>query len=223
MENEQWRNIENYDYYQVSNNGRVRSLDHKIKKRISGVLVDFFHKSKILEQTVNEEGNLIVALEKDGKKNVLEVYLIVGETFVDNPENLSELIHKDGNKTNNRAENLQWSSATTKTEWRDVVGCPHYQVSNDGCVRSLDRYTEQHIRSGRTVKSLHKGRLIKPGEGASKHMFVTLSENGKRKTKAVHMLVAEAFLPNPENLTEVRHKDGNRRNNNVNNLEWSKK
>lgn len=223
MENEQWENIDGYDYYQISSDGRVRSLDHEIKKRIGNVLVKAFHKSKILEQTVNEEGNLIVLLDREGDKSIKDVYLLVGETFVDNPEKLSQLIHKDGNKTNNKAENLQWTSESPEVQWKKVKGFDSYEVSNEGCVRSLDRFTEQHVRGGKTVKSLHKGRLLKPAEGASKHLFVSLSKNGKRQTKAVRMLVAESFLSNPEGLPEVRHKDGDRRNNNVNNLEWCKK
>lgn len=220
---EEWKNIKDYDYYQVSSDGRVRSMDHKIKKRIGNVLINAFHKSKILEQAVNEEGNLIVALEKEGNKNILEVYLLVGETFVPNPEKLQQLVHKDGNKTNNSADNLLWSSETTKTEWKKVKGFDSYEVSNEGCVRSIDRFTDQRICGGKAVRSFHKGRLLKPGEGASKHLFVNLSENGKRKTKAVKMLVAEAFLDNPKGFTDVRHKDGDRRNNNVNNLEWYRK
>ena len=218
-----WKDIKNYNYYQVSSDGRVRSLDHEIKKRISGVLVKAFHKSKILEQTVNQEGNLIVALEKEGNKNILEVYLLVGETFVPNPEKLSELIHKDGNKTNNSAENLQWSSETHEVQWRDIEGFKDYQVSDDGCVRSLDRFTEQNVRGKKTVRAFHKGRLLKPSKGDSNFLVVSLSENGKRQTKAVRMLVAEAFLDNPKGFTDVRHKDGDRRNNNVKNLEWYKK
>ena len=52
------------------------------------------------------------------------------------------------------------------------------------------------------------------------YLAVDLYENGERKTKRVHRLVAEAFIPNPDNKTEVNHKDGNKLNNNVSNLEW---
>ena len=218
-----WKNIKNYDYYQVSSNGRVRSLDHETKKRISGVLIKAFHKSKILEQAVNENGNLIVTLEKEGNKSIKEVYLIVGETFVDNPNSLQQLVHKDGNKTNNKASNLQWSSESPKTEWRKVNGFNSYEVSEDGRVRSLDRFTDQRICGGKAVRAFYKGRLLKPAKGDSNFLVVNLSENGKRKTKAVHRLVAEAFLPNPENLPDVRHKDGNTANNNASNLEWCRK
>ena len=52
---------------------------------------------------------------------------------------------------------------------------------------------------------------------------ITLSKNNKRSTKKVHRLVAQAFIPNPDNLPDVNHKDENKHNNNVNNLEWCTK
>ena len=52
------------------------------------------------------------------------------------------------------------------------------------------------------------------------YRYINFRWNGKRKNKSVHRLVAEAFLPNPENLPYVHHKDGNRLNNNLENLEW---
>ena len=52
------------------------------------------------------------------------------------------------------------------------------------------------------------------------YRYINFRWNGKQKNKSVHRLVAEAFLPNPENLPYVHHKDGNRLNNNLENLEW---
>ena len=57
----------------------------------------------------------------------------------------------------------------------------------------------------------------KSGKG---YMYVDLYSNGKRKRKYVHRLVAEAFIPNHKNKPFINHKDGNPRNNNVENLEW---
>lgn len=52
------------------------------------------------------------------------------------------------------------------------------------------------------------------------YLFTGLSKNGKRKFYKVHRLVAQAFIPNPDNLPEVNHKDENKHNNCVDNLEW---
>lgn len=104
------------------------------------------------------------------------------------------------------------------TTWAPISGYEGiYEVSDDGEVRSLDRsYTG---KDGRSVP--YKGRLINPGIGANGYKVVSLWKNGKGKTTYVHRLVAETFIPNPERKKTVNHKDGNRTNNNVSNLEWA--
>lgn len=52
------------------------------------------------------------------------------------------------------------------------------------------------------------------------YTIVDLRKNNKQNIKTVHRLVAEAFIPNPKNLREVNHKDGNKHNNHISNLEW---
>ena len=103
-------------------------------------------------------------------------------------------------------------------EWRDIKDYEgFYQVSNFGRVKSLDRYIE---RNGKPA--LLKGKIIKQaytGRGRD-YLFVGLSKNGKVKLVNVHRLVAEAFIPNPDNLPQVNHKDENKSNNCVDNLEW---
>ena len=87
--------------------------------------------------------------------------------------------------------------------WRDVIGFENlYLVSNLGNVYS--------IHSKKQLK-------LKDNKG---YYNVTLFKNGKRYYKIVHRLVAEAFIPNPNNFKEINHKDENKINNNVDNLEW---
>jgi hypothetical protein len=70
------------------------------------------------------------------------------------------------------------------------------------------------------VYSLISNRFVDSGLTSKKYKRVCLVTNGKRKFHHVHRLVAETFIPNPLNLPQVNHKDGNKQNNHVENLEW---
>jgi hypothetical protein len=95
--------------------------------------------------------------------------------------------------------------------WKDVDGYEgYYQVSSFGRVRSLDRVVNNHFYGGRILC------LASDSDG---YKVVGLHKNGS-KTVKVHRLVAQAFIPNPQNLPEVNHKDENKKNNFYNNLEW---
>lgn len=99
-----------------------------------------------------------------------------------------------------------------------------YEVSNLGNVKAIERRIRcrnQFCEYYRTYPSkvLYKG----PINGKDGYLQVSLSNQGKWKCKLVHRLVAEAFIPNPDNLPEVNHKDRNKQNNCVDNLEWSSK
>lgn len=104
----------------------------------------------------------------------------------------------------------------TKEIWKDVVGYEGmYQVSNLGHVKSLDRKrSDGHNIKGVMLKIIHD----KYG-----YCIVSLCKNGQNKLKKVHRLVAEAFIPNPDNLPQVVHKDDvvSKDNNTVENLMWS--
>lgn len=93
--------------------------------------------------------------------------------------------------------------------WKDIKGYEGcYQVSNTGKVRSLNyRQTKQMKELSCRVN--HKG-----------YVDVHLSKNGKSKRIVVHRLVAQTFILNPKALPQINHIDGNKQNNNINNLEW---
>lgn len=105
----------------------------------------------------------------------------------------------------------------TQEIWKDVAGYEGlYQVSNSGNVRSVDRIICQ--KSGKMHP--HKGIYIKKVVCNIGYVRVAISKNAKSKMVCVHRLVAMAFIPNPENKPQVNHKDGDKQNNSILNLEW---
>lgn len=101
--------------------------------------------------------------------------------------------------------------------YKPIVGYEGlYEVSNLGNVRSLDRYAPHN----HGYKQKIKGKVLKQHDNTRGYMYVGLWKNGKQKKFYVHRLVAQAFIPNTDNLPEVNHKDEIKSNNCVYNLEW---
>lgn len=99
-------------------------------------------------------------------------------------------------------------------EWRDIEGFGgFYQVSNMGRVRSRG-----NGYAGRKPDKWYLRSLSANHDG---YLKVYLNAGGKTATRGVHTLVAKAFIPNPDNFNTVNHKDGDKTNNNVDNLEWA--
>ena len=99
--------------------------------------------------------------------------------------------------------------------WKDIKGYEgKYQVSNLGRVKSLPKYTYP-----RGYPQLRKEKIMKPSYVGKDRNYLALKLNDGKQYK-VHRLVAEAFIPNPDNLPMVNHKDENPTNNCVDNLEW---
>ena len=94
----------------------------------------------------------------------------------------------------------------TEEIWCPIKGYEGlYQVSDKGSVKSI---------------GYGKERILKPGRIKTGYLRVNLCKNGEKKNWLVHRIVAQAFIPNPDNLPEVNHKDEDKENNSVQNLEW---
>lgn len=89
--------------------------------------------------------------------------------------------------------------------WKRINGYEEYEISNLGRVKSFKRD--------------RKGKIMKP-KFSGEYLAVTLCADGQQERKTIHRLVAEHFIPNPSGLPWVNHKDGNKLNNKITNLEW---
>ena len=101
--------------------------------------------------------------------------------------------------------------------WKDIQGYEgFYQISSLGNVKSLERVVDK----GNGILQHRKERIMNKRESVDGYYIAKLNVNKKSTSIAIHILVARHFIDNPNNYPEVNHKDCNRKNNQVDNLEW---
>ena len=142
---EVWKDIKGYEgLYQVSNKGRVKSLDRTVPLRNGSKQ---YKKGRILKPIPDRYGYLRVILFNDSGKKRFSVHRLVCEAFHDNPENKPCVNHIDEDKTNNSASNLEW--------------CTHKENNNHGThnarvgkavAKALSKSIGQYTRDGKLIK-----------------------------------------------------------------------
>lgn len=154
-----WRDIEGYEgLYQISNKGRVKSLK--------------YGKERILKPQDNGRGYMIIGLFKNGILKHIKVHRLVAITFISNPENLSEVNHKDENKKNNCVENLEWI--------RHMDNC-NYGTRNERVGYSHSKPILQYSKSGDFIREWQGAREIEKLLGIN-HTSIIQSCKGRYKS-----------------------------------------
>lgn len=142
MEEEIWKNIPEYDGYQASNLGRIKALR---KVRIFGKYADNkrTYPEVIMKQRITNNGYCMVSFCIDGKNKYLTVHRLVGKTFIPNPENKATINHKNGIKTDNRVENLEWNTCSENLKHAYRIGLSYslFSVINPSSRKVIDTKT----------------------------------------------------------------------------------
>lgn len=162
---EVWKDIEGYEgLYQVSNMGRVRSLDREdaLGRR---------RKGRVLAGGLNGKGYLMVRLCRDGYVENKYIHRLAAKAFLDNPDNFPQVNHKDENKTNNAVSNLEWCTALYNNTYGDhskhiakALECPVYVVTSSG-----HRYFFDSTKKAVELLVLKKGAVSRCLHGKIKH------------------------------------------------------
>ena len=152
-----WRPVPSYEgLYEVSNTGKIRSLCARYG----------YHNE--LKQCAGSKGYLLVTLCRKGKQRTVNVHRIVADVFIPNPSNFPCVNHKDQNKKNNKASNLEWCSYAHNNTY-------------------ADRARKSGIRRGMPVRCIETGETFYSAHEASRMMNIKQSGicmccNGKLKT-----------------------------------------
>jgi hypothetical protein len=176
--------------YSISKNGEVRN--DKTNKILKPRLDTYIY---------------YVCLFKNNKRKRIQLHRLLAIAFIPNPDNKPFVDHIDENRTNNKLENLRWSMRGRGTisedmEWKKIDGY-NYSISKNGEVRNDETNILKKIWLSRTG-----------------YYSLGLCKNSKDKKFKLHRLLALAFIPNPDDKPCVDHKDGNPKNNKLENLRW---
>jgi len=136
-----WKNIENYEGYQISNLGNIKSLSKKIKCK-NGFRTT---KEKILKLKKSKQGYLSIQLKNKGIS--FSVHRLVALAFIDNPENKPQVNHINGIKQDNRIDNLEWctQSENQKHAYENKLQIPSLHKRSNGENQGLSKLKNEDV------------------------------------------------------------------------------
>ena len=153
---EEWRNIDGFENYEVSSEGRVRSLDHEVEQLgKGGVVASRIIKGRMLKSEEDKGGYLRVNLYKKGKQYHKTIHRLVAKAFLHNENSLPEVNHKDENKTNNFVfinEDGTIDYEKSNLEWCTAKYNSNYGTRNQRAAKAKSKQVGQYTLDGTLVK-----------------------------------------------------------------------
>lgn len=227
---EVWKPVPSFEnIYEVSNYGNVRSLDR--------VVLDCKgHRHVFSGQPLNPNysakypsGRCCFSYTSEGKMLRFKVPLdrLVLAVFSRDKFISNNILHKDGNPINCRIDNLINDISGVENYldelWVDIPNHPEYQISTYGRIKVKSKiWYDSVLKCDRIVPECIKQPSVQGvnDKSRSKRLHINLITNGVQYSFQPHRLVAQVFIPNPENKPQINHIDGNPLNNHISNLEW---
>ena len=195
------KTILEFDNYSVTPNGKVYNKKGE-------VLSTFADKRR---------GYQLVTLQQNGEKKDPPIHRLVAQAYVLNPNEYKFVKHLDGDIVNNTADNLVWVKERYEMRSETI-----YKLPEDLNFNEIPDFPRYFITNDGMVYSLKTGKYIKKTE-ANGYYTVVLYIDNKQYHKHVHKLVAQTYLTKKDKDVCVNHKNGNKKDNRVENLEWCTK
>lgn len=205
--------IINYESYLIYENGDVENLNT----------------NKMLKGSISENGYRYYRLSLNNEKKMFYAHRLVAEHFLENPNNLPVINHKDGNKLNNEVSNLEWASYSTNAQHAHAIGLVKQSnqtpalytedLEGEEWKQYLD-FSNYLISNKGRVRNVVTNRLLRPSL-TSGYLKVRLCKGGKVKDLLIHKMVYALWHNEPylEGRTMIiDHIDANKTNNCVENL-----
>lgn len=198
--------------YTINEKGEL--YNHKTKRKLKG--------------TIHRE-YIIYSIHFENKKYDKLAHRLVAEAFIPNPHGLPAVNHKDGNKLNNSVNNLEWISIAENNQHAYDIGLkPKTNGVESRLIYTEDLPDEQwkcykdtnyYISNFGRVRNIKTGNLMKGKINKGQYKEYCLTIDGKKRSLLGHRLVYETFIGALEQGKVINHKDGNKENNCVDNLE----
>lgn len=176
---------------------------------------------KWLQGSIGENGYKYYRLSKNGIKKMFYAHRLVAEYYLDNPEKYPVVNHLDGNKLNNHINNLEWTTYSDNTEhWHNISKIQRKYTEyyeNDLENEEWREFENYYVSSYGRIRHKIKNNLLRPSLTGG-YYKVRLSKNGLTKDYFLHKLVYQIFNQDYDETKIIDHIDGNKLNNNINNL-----